>query len=234
MSPQPLPPERGSPLPAPQDSDPEHGLIRRLIDEIVSDALIVLLFSAIAAIPMRLIFGSWTPWTFAVGALAAAALFAHSAYSRRRQSAIARAWTEAGWVDEPARAWPWDPAARRNHGLVQVRFAKSNVVNGFPVTLVEAFWVGGGMDGSASSFSGYGTIIVVRLPVGSVRPDSSPPGTRISGDDLYVVVAERPFAAFSATGPRKPPPFHPMPLGRVPEHTDWVLAVVDRLGIRPD
>jgi hypothetical protein len=218
------------PIWPPPDPSPPKGRVRRAVDEIVGDTAVVLVFSAIAAIPMRLIFGSWTPWTFFAGAILTAAVYLQSAGARRRKRKAARRWVEAGWVDTPPRTWPWD--GRR--GLAQVRFAKDRVVRGFPVSVVEAFWVDGGVGGAATAFSGSGTIVVVRLP----RPHPPLPDTRpgypsLAGDELYAVVEERPFPAYSATRRQRPPRFRPISLADVPAQVERVLAVVDSLGPPP-
>ena len=50
----------------------------------------VLMFSGVAAIPMRIIVGSWTPWTFLVGAICTVALFAQKPLLQRRRQRQAR------------------------------------------------------------------------------------------------------------------------------------------------
>jgi hypothetical protein len=215
------------------DETAPKGPIRRAVDEVVGTGLIVLTISFFAAFPMYWIFGHWTLWTFAVGGAVTAAFWAQSANTRRRQRNIAQGWMDAGWVDVAPRPWPW---TGQNPGVVEVRFAKSRMIRDFPVTVIEAFWVGGGMGNAATSFAGLGTIIVVRLPhsypPAGVR-DRMPTWT-ILGTELYSVVADRPFTAVSGNRTKQPPPSRPLPLALVPAAVDRVIAVVDALGIRAE
>ena len=134
--------------------------------------------------------------------------------------------------------------AAQVNGYAAVSMARSRTVDGFPVTVAEVFWMGGGVGVGAASFAGSGTIIVVRLPrhlpapidsfeLRTAQADGRIPPWTIVGAELYAVVAERAFKAFSATARPEPPTPRPLSLKRAELQVDRVLAIAALLPLEP-